>query len=122
MLHRLIPFVAALFAIMDCLSAQDVKPLLARRLGPASIVLAPGKIDEQELKKAIPKIYDDAESSTWHVPLAIAKVSPSFLTSSYFYSRKTRPIHKSYPFYHPNHEPEGYIEDLRETAPVVSLT
>jgi len=61
-------------------------------------------------KIAVPKTYDDAETATWHVPLAFAEVSSSFLTSSYFYARKVRPIYYSYPVYHPDREPEDYIE------------
>src|SRR5688572_13633496 len=61
----------------------------------------------------IPRTYDDAETATWHVPLALAKVSPSFLTSSYFYARKVRPIYRTYPVYHPDREPPGYLDVLK---------
>jgi hypothetical protein len=67
----------------------------------------------------VPKTYDDAETATWHVPLANAKVSPSFLTSSYFYAREVRPIFRSYPIYHPDKEPEGYLEQLMTAEPEV---
>jgi len=98
---------------------RDTQPLLAEKLGEASIVLEAGRIDTQELQRAIPSIYDDAETATWHVPLADAKVSPSFLTSSYFYARKTRLIYKSYPLYHPDQEPDDYINELKRTRPIV---
>ncbi len=70
-------------------------------------------------KPVIPKTYDDAETATWHLPLALAKVSPSFLTSSYFYARKVRPIYRSYPVYHPDREPAGYLEKLKSLEPEV---
>ncbi len=69
--------------------------------------------------QTVPKTYDDAETATWHVPLANSKVSPSFLTSSYFYAREVRPIFKSYPIYHPDREPEGYLEHLKTAEPEV---
>src|SRR5262245_25110880 len=68
-------------------------------------------------RPVIPKIYDDAETATWHLPLAVAKVSPSFLTSSYFYARKVRPIYRTYPSYHPDHEPPGHFEQLKRLEP-----
>ena len=69
--------------------------------------------------ESVPKTYDDAETATWHVPLANAKVSPSFLTSSYFYARQVRPIFRSYPIYHPDREPAGYLEHLMTIEPEV---
>ena len=63
---------------------------------------------EKKFSPIVPKIYDDAETATWQVPLALAKVSPSFLTSSYFYARKVHPIYRTYPVYHPDREPAGY--------------
>jgi hypothetical protein len=70
-------------------------------------------------RPTIPRIYDAAETATWHVPLALAKVSPSFLTSSYFYARKVRPIYKTYPVYHPDREPAGYLEMLKSVEPEI---
>lgn len=67
----------------------------------------------------IPRIYDDAETATWQVPLALAKVSPSFLTSSHFYARKVWPLYRSYPVYHPDREPAGYLEKLKSLEPEV---
>jgi cytochrome c peroxidase len=68
---------------------------------------------------AVPTMYDDAETATWHVPLAVAKVSPSFLTSSYFYARKVRPIFRTYPVYHPDREPAGYLKALEAAEPEI---
>lgn len=65
----------------------------------------------------VPKTYDNAENATWHLPLANAKVSPSFLTSSYFYARPVRPIYRYYPIYHPAREPENYLEFLTAAEP-----
>lgn len=70
-------------------------------------------------RPVITRIYDDAETATWQVPLALAKVRPSFLTSSYFYARKVRPIYRTYPVYHPDREPAGYLEKLKNLDPEV---
>ncbi len=93
-----------LFVLLACFAAYLT--ITAQQITPA-------------FRPVIPKTYDDAETATWHLPLALAKVSPSFLTSSYFYARKVRPIYRSYPVYHPDREAVGYLENLKSLEPEV---
>ena len=66
---------------------------------------------------AIPKVWDDAVLKDLEVPLARAEYSPKHAPASFYYQIPVRPIYKSYPVYHPDREPKGYIEWLRSLEP-----
>lgn len=68
---------------------------------------------------SVPRIYEDAEVATWHLPLVMPQVSPAFLHSGYFNSRKIRVMYRSYPVYHSDYEPVGYLEQLKASEPEV---
>lgn len=65
----------------------------------------------------VPKTYEDAAMATWHLPLATRTASPAFLPAPYFYARKVRPIYQSFPVYHPDREPAGYLSQIERTPP-----
>lgn len=98
---------------------RTIAAVLVSILGSAAQCANAAEPSEPRFRPVIPRIYDDGETATWHVPLALAKVGPSFLTSSYFYARKVRPIYRTYPVYHPDHEPAGYLEELKKIEPEV---
>jgi mono/diheme cytochrome c family protein len=68
---------------------------------------------------AIPKVWDDAIMKDLEVPLARAEYSPRHVPASFYYQVPVRPIYKSYPVYHPDREPKGYIEWLRSREPEI---
>ena len=67
----------------------------------------------------IPKVWDDAVIATLELPLAEAAYSPKHISSDYYYRIPVRPIYKSYPVYHPQAEPAGYMEALRQREPEI---
>ena len=67
----------------------------------------------------IPRTWDSAAIHDFELPLADPKGSPVPISEKYYYSLPERVVYKSYPIYHPDHEPEGYQEWLRQQEPQV---
>jgi len=67
----------------------------------------------------IPRTWDPAEVATLEVPVADASASPVPVAPDFYYAIPVRPIYKSYPKYHPDKEPPGYRNWLRQQEPVV---
>ena len=55
------------------------------------------------------------------VPLAVASASPRHVSAEYYYRMPERPVYKSYPIYHPDREPPGYLQDLAKREPEVAF-
>ena len=53
------------------------------------------------------------------VPLARSGTWPRHVPASFYYQIPVRQIYKSYPVYHPDREPKGYIEWLRSRDPEI---
>ncbi len=70
-------------------------------------------------RPAIPKTWDDDAMSSLLLPLADARVSQKLISSSYYYRIPVRPVYKSYEVYRPDHEPRGYMDQLKRKAPQV---
>ncbi len=67
----------------------------------------------------IPRVWDDEVMARLEVPLARPRYSPRHVSSEFYYAIKVRPIYKSYDVYHPDREPAGYFESLKDLDPVV---
>ena len=67
----------------------------------------------------IPKVWDDAVMKDLEVPLARVEYSPRHVPATFYYEIPVRPIFKSYPVFHPDREPKGYIEWLRSREPEI---
>lgn len=67
----------------------------------------------------IPRTWDSAAIHDFEVPLADAEASPVPISEKYYYSLPERVVYKSYPIYHPDREPKGYQEWLRQQEPQV---
>jgi hypothetical protein len=65
----------------------------------------------------IPKTWDAQAMATLQVPLANAAASPVPVSADYYYRIPVRPIYKTYPVYHPDKEPPGYLERLKTLDP-----
>src|SRR5215813_3093132 len=68
---------------------------------------------------AIPRAWEPAEVATVEVPVAEASASPVPVSPDFYYAIPVRPIYRSYPKYHPDAEPPGYRDWLRQQEPVV---
>jgi len=55
----------------------------------------------------VPKLWDDAELATWGTPVAGLGVPPSYATAARYYALPVDNL-RTYPLYHPAHEPAGY--------------
>jgi len=67
----------------------------------------------------IPKTWDEQALTSLEVPLAEARYSPKHISADVYYRIPVRPIYKSFPKYHPDKEPPGYRERLKQVDPVV---
>jgi hypothetical protein len=74
---------------------------------------------QRSAEYAIPKAWDPAALATLEVPLAEPAASPIPVPSDFYYAIPVRPIYKSYPKYHPDKEPSGYRDWLRQQEPIV---
>jgi hypothetical protein len=54
------------------------------------------------------------------LPLSHPEYSPKHVSADFYYQMPVRPIYKSYPVYHPDREPKGYIDWLRTQEPEVA--
>jgi len=69
----------------------------------------------------VPVTWEDREMAEFEVPLARPEYSPKHVGSDYYYRLPVRPVYKSYPIYHPDREPAGYLEDLRIKEPEIAF-
>ena len=65
----------------------------------------------------VPKTWDDAAMADLQLPLASAAHSPKLISASSYYWIPVRSIYKTYPVYHPEREPAGYLEWLKQQEP-----
>ena len=70
---------------------------------------------------AVPRTWDDAAVTTLELPLADERHSPIHVPAEYYYQIPARTVWKSFPVYHPDREPEGYVERLRGEEPQVAF-
>ena len=84
-------------------------------------LIAAGKAQKPDApyKPVIPKTWDDEALVNLEVPLADPSRSPKDISAADYYRIPVRPIYKSYPMYHPDQEPRGYRERIRQQEPVV---
>ena len=64
--------------------------------------------------KAAPRIWDDRPLQDWAIP--VAKMRPKHYTEAEYYAAPADNL-RSYPVYHPDREPSGYLDSLRSRGP-----
>lgn len=79
---------------------------------------APKGLPSERFKPEIPRTWDSIALADFMVPLPDTSVDVQLISEEYYYSLPTRTIYKSYPVYHPDYEPEGYLDLLRQLEPV----
>ena len=67
----------------------------------------------------VPVTWDRAETESWLLPLAHDGLMHRHPDPEYFYGLPHRPIYRSYPVYHPDHEPDGYRAFLENVEPEI---
>ncbi len=85
----------------------------------AAVSGAQGQRAEKSAQPAVPKTWDDKAMSSLEVPLANPRYSPVHVSSDYYYRIPVRSVYKSYPVYHPDKEPPGYLEWLERQEPEI---
>ncbi len=71
--------------------------------------------DDGELIKA-PKIWDEEKLADWGLPLAAIEAEPKYISEQAYYASPVDNL-RTYPVYHPDHEPPGYWEELLQKEP-----
>src|SRR5215510_12875096 len=85
-----------------------------------AILCLPKKAGKQKsFTPAVPKTWDTEAMKSLEVPVATRTASPKHITSDYYYRIPVRPIYRSYPIYHPDHEPPGYFNSLTQKEPEI---
>ncbi len=69
----------------------------------------------------IPRTWTDAAVAAFEVPLAKPAFSPIHISEKDYYQLPERKIYKTYPVYHPKHEPAGYMEWLKQQEPQLAF-
>src|SRR5687768_5306378 len=64
------------------------------------------------LTPTIPKVWEDGVIASLELPLVEPAYSPKHVTADYYYKIPVRPIYRSYPVYHPDREPPGYLQSM----------
>lgn len=69
-------------------------------------------------RPVIPAFWDAESLHDYELPLATPAMSPVHVSRDYYYALPERRLFKSYPIYHPDREPAGYLDRLRAADPV----
>jgi hypothetical protein len=68
---------------------------------------------------SVPRIWTDAGMASVELPLPAPGPTPIHVSEDYYYRIPVRPMFRSYPVYHPDHEPQGYFEWLKQQEPQI---
>jgi len=66
--------------------------------------------------RGAPKIWSEEQLQTWYNPIAGVNVRPTHYSETEYYAAPIDNL-RSYPVYHPDREPPGYLETLRKRGP-----
>jgi hypothetical protein len=69
--------------------------------------------------QSIPRVWEPRAVASLELPLADPRFSPAHVTAEYYYAMPARAIYRSYPVYHPDREPAGYLDRLRAESPQI---
>ncbi|MCK5945582.1 MAG: hypothetical protein KAI24_26570 [Planctomycetes bacterium] len=67
----------------------------------------------------IPRTWDEAMLATMELPNAATGQPAKHVSAEFYYAIPTHTIYRTFPVYHPDHEPEGYLEQLAQREPEV---
>jgi hypothetical protein len=69
----------------------------------------------------VPRVWTQSAIDSLELPLANAANSPVHLAEDAYYRIPERVLYKTYPVYHPAHEPAGYMAWLKSREPEVAF-
>ena len=69
----------------------------------------------------VPRTWTDSAVSVLEVPLAKPNISPIHISEKDYYQLSARTIYRSYPVYHPDREPAGYMDWLNKQEPQIAF-
>ncbi|HQR39132.1 MAG TPA: hypothetical protein PLF26_12110 [Blastocatellia bacterium] len=69
----------------------------------------------------IPRTWDDEAMRGLELPLADATATPRQVSADFYYRMPVRPIYRTYPIYHPDREPRGYMASLERREPEIAF-
>lgn len=72
-----------------------------------------------EWRPEIPRTWDEAALATLELPNAATGAPARHVDADFYYRIPATTIYRSYPVYHPDHEPPGYLERLAAAEPEV---
>lgn len=91
-------------------------------LGAISLTLAARNPElERRAAQEIPRAWDPEALVDYEVPPPDPDVHPEFISPDYYYALQERVIHETYPVYHPDREPPGYLDSLSALGPRSAL-
>ena len=65
---------------------------------------------------AVPRIWEEKQLAAWATPVAGLNVRPGFYSEAEYYAARVDNL-RTYPVFHPAHEPKGYRDWLRAQGP-----
>jgi hypothetical protein len=107
-------FVTVTFSVGSALFLPALAP--SRSFRPIVVALAQSTSSQ---RPNIPRTWADDAVASFELPLARPEYSPKHVSEEYYYALPERVIWKSYPIYHPEHEPPGYRDRLLQLDPEV---
>ncbi|HNJ44204.1 MAG TPA: hypothetical protein PKZ53_27210, partial [Acidobacteriota bacterium] len=81
-------------------------------MGSSQFISQAQKMTKNPPKK-VPKIWDDKLLATWSLPLAGIGAKPHYVSEKEYYALPVDNL-RTYPVYHPDFEPKGYREWLKQ--------
>src|SRR5881296_529452 len=67
----------------------------------------------REEKTKTPKIWDERQLATWNLPVAGVNTKPRHYSEAEYYAAPVDNL-RTYPVYHPDREPPGYLKSLEQ--------
>ena len=89
--------------------------------GEAGKSASDGRPATEPFRPDIPRVWDEEALEGMELPLAGASFKVQPPPADFYYEIPVRKIYKSYPVYHPDHQPEGYLDSLRSREPEVAF-
>jgi hypothetical protein len=71
--------------------------------------------------QTIPRTWNTASLDGFELPLAQPNFSPIHISEEVYYRIPERVLYKSYPVYHPDREPAGYFDRLKQQEPEIAF-
>jgi hypothetical protein len=76
---------------------------------------------QQPAGTAIPRTWDEDQLATMELPNAVTGEPARHVPAAFYEAIPATVIYRTWPVYHPDHEPEGYLERLRQAEPELAF-